>query len=34
VQLWPQLMAHIQQSFTDSADYETSVRALKDLFNS
>jgi flagellum-specific ATP synthase len=34
VQLWPQLMAHIKQSFTDSADYETSVRALKDLFNS
>ena len=33
VQLWPQLMAHIQQSFTDSADYETSVTALKDLFN-
>jgi flagellum-specific ATP synthase len=34
VQLWPQLMAHIQQSFSHSADYETSVRALKDLFNS
>ena len=33
VKLWPQLMAHIQQSFAHSADYETSIKTLKELFN-
>ena len=33
VQLWPQLMTHIQQPFNESASYESSVAALKSLFN-
>ena len=33
VQLWPQLMAHIQQPFNESADAAHSVQALTDLFN-
>jgi len=33
VQLWPQLMAHIQQPFNESAPYKDSVKALTDLFN-
>ena len=33
VQLWPQLMAHIQQPFDQSASYADSLRALTDLFN-
>jgi flagellum-specific ATP synthase len=33
VQLWPQLMAHIQQPFNQSADAAQSIKALTDLFN-
>ena len=33
VQLWPQLMAHIQQPFNESADAAQSIQALTDLFN-
>jgi len=33
VQLWPQLMAHIQQPFNQSATYESSVQGLIELFN-
>lgn len=33
VQLWPQLMAHIQQPFNESADAAQSVQALVELFN-
>ncbi len=33
VQLWPQLMAHIQQPFNESANAEQSIQALIDLFN-
>jgi flagellum-specific ATP synthase len=33
VQLWPQLMAHIQQPFDQSASYADSLKALTDLFN-
>lgn len=33
VQLWPQLMAHIQQPFNESADAAQSIKALTDLFN-
>jgi len=33
VQLWPQLMAHIQQPFNESADAAHSIQALTDLFN-
>ena len=33
VQLWPQLMAHIQQPFNESADAAQSVQALIELFN-
>ena len=33
VQLWPQLMAHIQQPFDQSAAYDESIQALKNLFN-
>ena len=33
VQLWPQLMAHIQQPFDQSAAYEESIQALINLFN-
>ncbi len=33
VQLWPQLMAHIQQPFNESANYESSVKALTELFS-
>ena len=33
VQLWPQLMAHIQQPFNESADAVQSIQALTDLFN-
>jgi len=33
VQLWPKLMAHIQQPFDQSASVEISIKALTDLFN-
>ena len=33
VQLWPKLMAHIQQPFNQSADAAQSIKALTDLFN-
>jgi len=33
VQLWPQLMAHIQQPFNQSADAKQSIKALIELFN-
>ena len=33
VQLWPQLMSHIQQPFDQSAAYDESVQALTNLFN-
>ena len=33
VQLWPQLMAHIQQPFDESADVDQSIQALIGLFN-
>ena len=33
VQLWPQLMAHIQQPFNESADADQSVQALIGLFS-
>ena len=33
VQLWPKLMAHIQQPFDQSASYADSLKALTDLFN-
>ena len=33
VQLWPQLMAHIQQPFDQSAAYDESIQALINLFN-
>ena len=33
VQLWPKLMAHIQQSFNESADAAQSIQALTGLFN-
>ena len=33
VQLWPQLMAHIQQPFDQSAAYDESIQALTSLFN-
>ena len=33
VELWPQLMAHIQQPFDQSAAYDESVQALTNLFN-
>ena len=33
VQLWPQLMAHIQQPFNESANAAQSIQALTDLFN-
>jgi len=33
VQLWPQLMAHIQQPFDRSATYDESIQALTNLFN-
>ena len=33
VQLWPKLMAHIQQPFNESADAAQSIQALTGLFN-
>ena len=33
VQLWPQLMGHIQQPFDQSSGYDESVQALTNLFN-
>ena len=33
VQLWPNLMAHIQQPFDQRASHADSLRALNDLFN-
>ena len=33
VQLWPQLMAHIQQPFDEGADAAQSIQALTDLFS-
>jgi len=33
VQLWPQLMAHIQQPFNEGADAAQSIQALTDLFS-
>ena len=33
VQIWPQLMAHIQQAFNEKSTYDESVNSLKKLFN-
>ena len=33
VQLWPQLMAHIQQPFNEGADAAQSIQALTDLLS-
>ena len=33
VQLWPKLMAHIQQPFDESADAVNSIKSLIELFN-
>jgi flagellum-specific ATP synthase len=33
VQLWPKMMAHIQQPFDQSASCDDSIKALTSLFN-